>query len=138
LAAADFRTTFELAAKNPVERRDQASAHSGLGFVHACRGEEGAANREAILALAQQKQEGHWHVHLNVATIYAELSKGKEDQADDYKKQAIAILQIAAYLAKEAGADRKLLQQMQNEPALDPVNGSAEFKDLLDSLKPKT
>ena len=59
-----------------------------------------------MLAMALQKEERHWVVVFKVATIYAELSKTMKDQERDHQKLVIAMLQLAADLARRTGSEK--------------------------------
>ncbi|MBI3465424.1 MAG: protein kinase, partial [Planctomycetes bacterium] len=131
---ADFEAIMRLDPHSERERVLQASAHTGAAWVHACRGEERAAQQEAAWALSAMRNESHWGIPFNLAGVYAELSKTKSKP--EYQKLALAMLSTAADLAKRASAVGSLLQQMKTDKALKPLQDLTEFKKQIESLEP--
>jgi tetratricopeptide (TPR) repeat protein len=93
LAKADFANVLRTAPNDP-------EAHAGLGFVLAELGHEDAARREASTALLVAA-DNQLILH-NVACIYGRLSASQPERKIEYENVALASLQRAASISREA------------------------------------
>jgi len=122
-AQADFA---EVLRREPTN----AEAHTGLGYLHACRKVPEAAWEEAAQALVHGA--GDYRVINNVACIYAVLSQIEPARQAEYENLALVLLRQAVQLAERDGAGPHEKEAIKHEPAFPPsLRARSEFQELL-------
>ena len=118
-------------------RRDpeHAEAHTGLGFVQACRNGPAEAQQEALQALLLREtthRANDYLVFHNTACIYAELARADSIRSAQYESQAIKLLQRAVALWKRRGSGPNELAIIKGEPAFGAsLRARMDFQALL-------
>jgi tetratricopeptide (TPR) repeat protein len=111
-----------------------AEAHSGLGYVHACRKSYADARREANLALLYGA--GDYLVLHNVACIYAEMSRTDATQLKELQDLAIDLLNRAIAIWKSGNSGPDEIHLIRKEPAFPrALRDRHEFQKLLNPDK---
>jgi Flp pilus assembly protein TadD len=121
-------------AKVINDHPDHAEAHTGLGYVHACRNRSADAQREANLALLHGA--GDYLVLHNTACIYAELSEADSKRLQEYQDLALDELGRAIELWSREPATLDEQELVKEEPAFrQPLRERPEFQRLLRPVK---
>ena len=123
-AEEDFARALKLDASN-------AEAHTGLGYVRACREAPADAQHEAAAALLHGG--GDYLILHNIACIYARLSRSDKKRETAYQDLTIDLLRRAVDLwgRREAGPDERDL--IARESAFPPaLKAREEFRRLLE------
>jgi Flp pilus assembly protein TadD len=122
-ARADFDAAIRLAP-------DNAEAHTGLGYVEACRKAGPNARRSAQIAALYGP--GDFLVLHNVACIFAKLSEGDPERAREFEDTALDYLARAVELWKRDRSGPNELDLIQGESAFGrSIRSRPEFKRLL-------
>jgi tetratricopeptide (TPR) repeat protein len=106
-----------------------ANAHAGLGYLNALRKSVSGAQREATQALWYGA--GNYYVVHNVACIYAELAQIDARQAKQHQDLAMALLQDAVNLCRNAGGGTTEIDSIRGDMSLQDLSGRPDFKKLL-------
>jgi Flp pilus assembly protein TadD len=121
-AAVDFAAAAQAAPEN-------AEAHTGLGYTQALRRLSPDAQREADLALLYGGDD--YLILHNVACIYAALSQTDQAQANAHQDVSIALIRKSLKLWRKAATGPSELDLIKAEPAFKPIQGRADFQELL-------
>ncbi len=122
-AQADFAAALELDPSH-------AEAHTGLGYIQACRNQDAEARRQAHRAILHGA--GDYLVLHNVACIYGRLAQDGK-QAAEYENLAIDQLRRAVELWKRDRSGPNELQLIQVDQAFSPaLRARPEFQKLFD------
>jgi tetratricopeptide (TPR) repeat protein len=120
--------------------RENAEAHSGLGYLHALGNLPPEAQQEADLALLHGAElrapENYLNLH-NVACIYASLSAPGGRQAPAYKEVAMALLRRAVHLWEKAGTGPNEIALIEGDSAFKPLEDRDDFQELIGKKKKK-
>ena len=123
-ARADFDAAIRLVP-------DTAEAHTGLGYVEACRGAGANARRSAQIAVLYGP--GDFLILHNVACIFAKLSEGEPDRRREYEDMTIDYLRRAVELWKRDRSGPNELTLIRDESAFGKsLKARPEFKKLLE------
>jgi serine/threonine protein kinase len=133
-AREDFAVAARQEPGSAAERLTRAEAHTGLGYVEACRKAPREAQREATRAVLALKGVDHYVIRHNLACIYGELSRHEQEQAIRTAHQDLALdfLRAALALARPSGAEAREIQNIHKEPAFPrDMKERPEFQELL-------
>jgi tetratricopeptide (TPR) repeat protein len=118
---------------------EHAEAHTGLGYVQACRNVPAEAQQEALQALMLREithRANDYLIFHNAACIYAELARSDVARSARYEDQTIALLRRAIDLWKRRGSGPDELALIKSEPAFArSLRARPEFQALLDRGK---
>jgi Flp pilus assembly protein TadD len=123
-AGPDFAAALEL---DPVH----AEAHTGMGYIEACKGDGPAARREAQLAVLYRS--GDFLILHNVACVFAKLSDTDSANAREFEDLALDNLRRAVELWKRDRSGPNEQAQIQGESAFKRLKKARakEFAALL-------
>jgi tetratricopeptide (TPR) repeat protein len=120
---ADFDAALGLAPES-------AEAHTGLGYVEACRGEAAAARRAAQRAVLYGS--GDFLILHNVACVFAKVADGEPAAAREGDELALDYLRRSVGLWRRDRSGPNELVNIRNESAFGPrLRARPEFKALL-------
>jgi serine/threonine protein kinase/Tfp pilus assembly protein PilF len=106
-----------------------AYAHTGLGYLWACRQRPAEAQREAAQAMLHGA--GDIPILHNVACIYAELSRIDKGQANQHADMAMTLIHRAVELWRRGGAGQDEMALIRAEPSFKPLRTREDFRKLL-------
>jgi tetratricopeptide (TPR) repeat protein/tRNA A-37 threonylcarbamoyl transferase component Bud32 len=138
-AREDFTVAIGVEPRTAFERLVVADAHTGLGYIHACKGETTKALEEATRATLAARTikdhevlyVNHYRLRHNLACIYGELSRSGDKYREDNEQLAVDFLREAVALAQHVGASDEERGNIENEPAFpDPLRQREDFKAL--------
>jgi tetratricopeptide (TPR) repeat protein/predicted Ser/Thr protein kinase len=107
-----------------------AEAHTGLGYIQACRQRDAGARREAGQAILHGG--GDYLILHNVACIYAKLAQTDAQRTVEYEDLALDHLRRGVELWRKGGTGPSAVELIQVEPAFAPsLRDRPEFQELL-------
>ncbi len=106
-----------------------ADAHTGLGYLWACRNKPAEAQREAAQALLFGA--GDYLVLHNVACIYAVLSQHDRGQSNQHADLALDLIKRAVELWARRKVGPNELALVRGEPAFKPLRSRPDFPKLV-------
>jgi tetratricopeptide (TPR) repeat protein/tRNA A-37 threonylcarbamoyl transferase component Bud32 len=110
-----------------------AEAHTGLGYIRARRELKPDAQREADLAILHGADQ--YIILHNTACIYAVLSQSDKPRKTEHQDMAIALLQRAVELWRQAATGRSEIELIQKEAAFpQELRNRPEFQQLLNGV----
>jgi tetratricopeptide (TPR) repeat protein len=123
-AQADFDAATRIEPEN-------AEAHSGLGYMQACRKSEVGARREAQRAVLYGA--GDFLILHNSACVYAKLSEVEPKRAAEFEDLALDHLRRAVELWKRDRTGPNEIELIRQDPAFTrSLRARPEFQQLLD------
>jgi tetratricopeptide (TPR) repeat protein len=130
LAREDFAAVARREARTPQERVLRAEAHTGLGYVSACRNAATDAQREVTRALDALQGANHYLIQHNLACIYATLARLDPGRREPDESLAVHFLQRELDEAKRIGGWDDAVNLIRGENAF-----RAEFRNRPDFPK---
>jgi tetratricopeptide (TPR) repeat protein len=128
----DFAVAARLEPRTPAQQLALAEAHTGLGYVQACRQAAVEAQQEATRTLLALKGVDHYGIRHNLACIYGELSRADNGHRAEHEQLALDFLREAVALARQKGAAAEEFQQIRVEPAFpESLRRQAGFKEIV-------